>query len=508
MNTLPNRGQPADAPRNPANAAAFAWLPLVALSVPFMDIPAIGGGAYVRPLGVPLAALLLVLMTVQLRFPPTWRVDRLDKLWGVFLAWALVGDMIFPWIIPMPHEMKGQTLGGRILRDLTSLMGGMVFWAFLRLSIQSTRQAVVGVKWICISFAVVTPFLVVQSLVITTHAPPFLWIDAVMSILHPHNPPGYKRIFGLAPEASMLADQLITLYLPFATAALLMGSSLFRRRILTLRVEVWITIVSFLALVFSQSRGGLIGLVVLAACGWILATQRRSARRINWKKAALVPLAVLCVGGGLGAMAGSRALDFIATFTSLDDSIDNGIWSNVTRAGAMVTGLDIAVDHPLGVGTGALPFLFEQHVPDWALVSPEIQGLLGNNLDSIAALTGYEGSDLETRLPDAKALIVRVLAELGLPGAILLALIWTRLVAGCWRTFRATDASPTVVAVALGALMSLLAMLPLSFSVNSYIWVHWIFVAAVAATIGRLPRVPPPARRKPQPSPAKQIAIR
>ncbi len=459
-------------------------LPLVILSTPFLDFPGIGGGAYVKPLALPVALLALILMAVrgELLRP---QMDRFNKLWLALFMWALAGDLVFPWIIAMPHEFKGQTLGGRIVRDLTGFCSGLMVWVYLRLSIRQPGQSVVAARWILRSFWLILPFILVQILVVSTDSSVAHLLDSALSLLR-SNTQGdhYRKIFGTAPEASMLADQLLSLYLPFALGSLLLGHSFFRQRMAGLRIEAWIVAASLVALVFSQSRIGLIGTLFLAISGYLLAARARArSRRHSAARMLALPLALLISGGALAVFGGDKVVQFLNTFSSVDDSIDNGVWSNVTRVGSMAAGLDMAIQHPLGVGTGAFPFLFEQHVPEWALISPEIQGLLGGNSDYVLQVTGFEGDDLDTRLPDAKSLIVRVLAELGVPGFVLLALIWIGLLRGCWNTFRQCELSSPIRPVAFGAVLSLLTMLPLSFSINSYIWVHWVLVAAIGASV-------------------------
>jgi len=480
----PQAGAHPDAGRTNGRVREDFLLPLVILCTPFIDFPGIGGGAYVKPLVLPVALLALIASVARgdALLP---RMDRFNKLWLAFLVWALVGDMVFPWIIGMPHEFKGQTLAGRIARDLTSLCSGLMLWFYLRRSIVQRTHAVVATRWVLRSFWLILPFIIAQILVVTTDSVPAHLLDTLLSVFRSSTQTDhYRKIFGTTPEASMLADQLLSLYLPFALASLLLGTSLFRRRVGGLRVEAWIAFASVVALVFTQSRIGLVAALFLAISGYLLASRVKSGRRSLLRLLAL-PAVLVVAGGGLALLGGDKLGQFLGTFASVDDSIDNGVWSNVTRFGSMAAGIDMAAHHPMGVGTGSFPFLFEQYVPDWALLSPEIQGLLGGNSDYVMLTTGFEGDDLETRLPDAKSLLVRALAELGVPGFTLLGIIWFRLLRGTWAAFRRCEQGSPLRPVAFGAMLALLVMLPLSFSINSYVWVHWILVASIAACVCR-----------------------
>jgi hypothetical protein len=485
-------------------AAAGAVLPCIVLAMPFMDVPGIAGGAYVKPLALPLVLLAWVWILAQAGGGLSLPRDPASRRWLMLFAWAVVGAVCMPLLTNMPHEMKGQSLGARILRDLIAFSAGLMCWFYLRLAIRTDGQAVSALKWVLRSFALLLPFLFVQSLFVATEASWVSAIDTVLGLLRSSQTGPYKKIFGLAPEASMLADQLLSLYLPFTLASLLLGTSLFRRRWVGISAEAWITALAVLALLFSQSRIGLIALLFLALCGWVLSLRRHSQGAIGWQ-AVVLPALVVALAGGLTTLAGDRLTNFLGSFSSVDNSIDDGVWSNVTRLGSMSAGLDMAWHHPLGVGTGAFPFLFERHVPEWALISPEINALVGGDASYLQAATGSEGGDITTRLPDAKALPVRVLAEMGLPGFLLLAAIWSGLARGCWRTVRHPQTPGPVRTVAFGALLSLLTMLPLSFSINSYVWVHWILVAALAAAVGRAaPSKPRPKRIKPSPQRSPQ----
>ncbi|RFO94623.1 hypothetical protein DIC66_22540 [Rhodoferax lacus] len=428
-------------------------------------------------------ALLVVFIQAGPQFAP---LDRFDRRWLAILIWALIGDMSFPWLLSMPHEIKGQSLEGRILRDLCSLGAGMAVWFWFRMAIWKVSITVTAVRWILCSFSPVLPFLVVQAGVVLTDSSLAHAADDLLAMLRsPIQGKSYGKIFGTAPEASMLADQLLTLWIPFALASVLLGGSLFRSRLLGLRIEVLLLFSTLLALLLSQSRIGLIAMAFMGGSAWLAIFKSRG----GWGnlKLLFLPLVLVFIGSIIAATGGDRLQSFIDSFGGVDSSIDEGVWSNVTRMATITSGLSMATSYPMGVGTGAFPYMFEQSVPEWGLISPEIRALLSGDTEYLRIATGTDGGDIVSRLPDAKALPIRVLAELGLPGFFLLLSIWTGLVGGCWRRFMSCQQASPLKLVSLGVLLSLLAMLPLSFSINSYVWVHWILIAAMAARL-YLPR--------------------
>jgi hypothetical protein len=457
------------------------WLPFVVLAVPFIDFPSIGVGAYVKPLAIPVAMLALIFLLIY-SGGRLVSMDTFDRRWFALLIWAIIGCLIFPWLIEVPREMKGQELGTRIIRDMLALSAGIMFWLWLRLSIRHHSQIVFVGRWIVISFLPVLPFLVVQIAVVVAPSNLSLTLDSMLSVFRSTSSGiSYKKIFGTAPEASMLADQLLTLWLPLAVSSTLLGRSLFRARLLGCKIEAWLLACSLIALIFTQSRIGLIALLFLLIASWSVTLDMRKAE--FERRRPLTLLIVLIIIITMVIIGSSRLDQFIGSFSGVDASIEDGVWSNVTRLASWASGLNMIYKYPFGIGTGAFPFLFEQNVPEWGLISPEIQGLIYGDTSYLRATTGSDGGDIESRLPDAKALPIRVITELGIPGFCLLLWIWGSLVKGCWHRFKDCVPGDPLRIVSLAMLLSLITMLPLSFSVNSYIWVHWILIAGLAARI-------------------------
>jgi hypothetical protein len=464
--------------------AAGVALSAVALTLPFLDVAAFGGSAYVKPL-----ALLIGIAAISFRFvtaPATivFARDPITLYAMMFWSWALVGSAIMPWLIGVPLEMKGIHLGTRIARDLAALTGGLIFWLYVRVELRNQTTIFRVTRLMLLSFWIVLPFCIVQTLVILFNSDALRALDSALSIFGAPRGTGYGKIFGLAPEGSMLADQLITMYIPFLLASMVTNVPVLSPFAKRPRGEWAMLALAIIALVFTLSRIGFIALIAVVFCAYVLAPKVRNSQRKSLPLSGIVVIAAVFVA--VLVFAGSKLSGFLSSFAGVDASIDGGIWSNVTRAGSMVAGLTMFLHHPLGVGTGAFPFLFEKYVPDWALLSPEVPALIGNDYNNLYAL-GVDGGDIATRLPDAKALPIRVLAEMGIPGVILLTLGWIYQVRSCWQVAKLPD-TPMEQTVAFGCVLSLLVMVPLAFDVNSYIWVHWLFISAIAASLVHLRR--------------------
>ncbi len=384
-----------------------------------------------------------------------------------------------PWVIDTPREMKGQLLGDRVIRDFGALTLGFVFWLLIRSELRSREIIFRATRLMLRTFWIVLPFCMVQIMALLLNNDAMRAIDSAVSFFRSPHAPGYGKIFGLAPEASMLADQIITMYIPFALASIVANVSLSSHFQRGARKERVIFALAIVVLVFTLSRIGFVALIATLCCTYALAPKVKNS---NSKPIPLTGIVVVIVVFGIVLIAaGGRLSGFLGSFAGVDASIDGGIWSNVTRAGCMATGLLMFLHHPLGVGTGVFPFLFERYAPDWALLSPEVQALIGNNYDALTA-TGAAGGDIASRLPDAKAIPIRVLAEMGIPGILLFGAGWVYQVRSCWQVAKASEV-PAEQAIAFGCVLSFLAMLPLAFNINSYIWVHWLFISAIGTSL-------------------------
>jgi O-antigen ligase len=220
-----------------------------------------------------------------------------------------------------------------------------------------------------------------------------------------------NRISGLAYEPAWLAGQIVTMYLPILSAALLTKTRLTSARWL----ESVLLALSILLLLATYSRGGILigvgvsGLVFLlvgrdhlrAAWAWYFGGFRR-----GWLLR--VGLLVLVMGVIAGAVAFLGQKNYFRRLweTSADSLSEYLVDINVGGRSAYATGALAAFEeHPIsGVGLGASGFWIYDNLPDWTLTTvPEIAKQLNP----------------ESKLfPNPKNLYVRLLAETGLIGFV------------------------------------------------------------------------------------------
>ena len=446
----------------------------IIFSLPFLDFPGLNSSAYIKPLAIPVALLWGALAIVSrpnfFKFP----IDRFSALVIIFYSWALIGALIAVQFSSIQQEIKGIYFSQRILRDMFALSIGVLFWFLLRVKLRSFGALVFAVRCLITSFFMLTFFSFFQIGSLLFENSFFGVADSFFSSLRSTQGVNYGKIFGLTPEASMLADQLLTLYMPFALASIIGKYSMFKSRVCGVKVEVLVMIGVTVQLIFTQSRIGFIAALLIIF----------SAVFINKfsLRALLLPLVFAFIALLLVIFAHDQFINFFNSFVSIDASIEQGVWSNVTRMGSIITGINIGVNNPFGIGTGAFPFAFEEYAPEWSLNSPEIQALLGIDYINLSNIGGFMDGGIENRLPDAKALPIRVFAELGLPGLLLLIWGWFYQIRSMWQLVKSLS-EPREKYIALGCFFSLIAMILLSFSQNSYIWVHWIFISALATSL-------------------------
>jgi hypothetical protein len=312
-------------------------------------------------------------------------------------------------------------------------------------------------------------------------------IDAVLMAARVQNQTtDYSKIMALAPEGSMFADQILSLFAPFAFAAIVAKCPVFPRRIFGVSLDLIVLFASIFFLAICGSRTGLVFSLILFGSGAII-TIFFTGRAISaGRKIAILFMPVILLGGAAAIpQVREAAAPIVASVTGINQSIDSGVWSNITRAGNQIAGWKMFLDYPIaGVGTGGYPFHYANYVPDWALFSPEVQAYLGiyDRRFAAACPDCMIEPILDGLLADPKGLLARIAAETGIVGLILMGAFWFTLVRRSWRAFRA-PAEPYVKGLALGCLLSLIDILFLTFNVSSYVWVHWYLIFAIASAL-------------------------
>jgi len=464
--------------------------------LPFLDWPyMLGLSSYVRPLTLFPALFGCGLLALHLIAVPGHRrhlaVSRPFCLFLAFAAWAIAASPLLMVLAPGAETVKGQTPMARYGREVLGLGAGLATYGYFTLVVRHWRQGVATVRILMLVFPLVLAAVLIQAGWL------FLGIDALHEVDRHvlglvQSRPALAKASGLAPEGSMLADQLASTVVPFALAGLVVRHSLFRVRPLSAPVELWALLGAMAAMAFTLSRIGLMVLALAFALALALhGLQRRGLRRRQRLVRAFVPLALVL---GLVAMPGVRtqALRIVGSLQGVGASAAAGLWSNVTRLGTQAAGFRMLARHPLGVGTGGSSFHFAANVPTWALDAPEIQVFLGRKgpLTDLVCTTDAACAAL---LPDAKGHLARIAAENGWVGLLLVGAMYGLLLRRAWRAYRGAP-EPALRHLALGCLISMGAMVPLSFNQSSYLWLHWYLVWAVAGALPAFPaRLPRPA---------------
>ncbi len=392
---------------------------LVLLTLPvtsFRYFPLLGKHTYVRPLAFyPLVLLYLVLLLClwrkEIKLP--WSNALLPLL--LFFLFTVLATAAGAFLAPVP--MRGQGYWGRILRAFLTIGIGLSFFIaalWMHRDLDDLRRSL---KWLYAGLVLTMIWSGVQAIAFYTPLLSKAQVSGWQLLFSIRGIPKLKRVSGFAFEASWLAGQIATLYLPWLVASLLL-----RFRVAKFRwLEPLLLLGAIVVLLLTYSRGGL--LIALAATGLtILVAGRKNIRRSlhwlthlpagvqklsGWGLRALVLLVIVTmVWGGVAFLAQQNYVNRLWTVEA-DNLADYFIKTN---AGGRVTYLWAAVqvfrEYPvLGTGLGGSGFYLFQNYPDWALSNvPEVTKQL---------------SPASSLYPNPKNLALRLLAETGIFGFIL-----------------------------------------------------------------------------------------
>lgn len=422
---------------------------LVLLSLPvtsFRFFPLLGKHTFVRPLAFyPLALLFLVLALrlwrKEIRLP--WSNVLLPLF--LFLIIALFATATGALLAPVP--MRGQEYWGRALRAFLTFGIGLSFFVAALWMHRDQDDLRHSLKWLYAGLALTILWVGIQAIALHTPLLSKGQVSDWQKLFSVRGLPKLKRVSGFAFEPSWLAGQIVTLYLPWLVASLLM-----RFRVTKFRwLEILLLIGAIAALLLTYSRGGLI--IAIAATGLTLLISGRNAilRGFNWffylnkmnredaknakessespglknlatinkswrpwrhgdsaiyafgVRAILILLILGMAWGGISFLAQQNYVNRLWTVEA--DSLAD--YFVKTNAGGRITYLwaaaQIFLDHPwLGTGLGSSGLYLYQYFPDWALFNnPEIARHL---------------SPTSNLYPNSKNLYLRLLAETGIFG--------------------------------------------------------------------------------------------
>ena len=394
-------------------AARFFW-GLVLLTLPvtsFRFFPFLGKHTYVRPLAFyPLALLYLVL---------AWRLWRKEiKLpWSnallpliLFFIFAIFATGAGALLAPLP--MRGNEYWGRAIRAFITFGIGLSFFIATLWMHRDLDDVHHSLKWLYAGLVLSLLWVGVQAIALHTPLLTKAQVSGWQKLFSVRGLTKLKRVSGFAFEASWLAGQIVTLYIPWLVASLLLRFRLTK----FVWLEPLLLLGSLTALVLTYSRGGL--LIGIIATGLTLLVSGRKAifRTFSWffhpraatlkilaMRIILVLLIIAISWAGVSFLAHQKYISRLWTVkaNSLSDYFVK------TNAGGRITYLwaemQVFLAHPiLGTGLGSSGFYLYRYFPDWSLYNnPEIAVQL---------------SPSSSLYPNAKNLYFRLLGETGIIG--------------------------------------------------------------------------------------------
>lgn len=399
------------------SAAKLLW-GLVLLSLPvttFPFIPGPLGRTLIKPLAIyPLALLLPMLLWMQ------WRSKRLrwpenSSILFAFLLFAVAASVLGALYAPL--DLRGASYWERGVRGWLSLLFGLSFFLTAFWMNQSEEDLRHTLKWLYAGLALTLAWSLVQAVAVNTDLLAKDSIDRIQLFFSERGVQP-RRVTGFAFEPAWLADQLVIFYMPWLFAAMMTRRPLSSRK--------WLEPVLFggaaLVLLFTYSRGGLLGAVVSVAvvlllvgrgalgrgAAWLArplsgAAEVRSRTRGLALRLGLLALAALLLFGTFSFLS---QYDYFARLwqASREQSLTNYLIeiNSAQRLAYAAAGYGVYERYPLsGVGLGASGLYLFDHYPEWSLSVPEVARQLSPDSHLI---------------PNAKNLYVRLLAETGLPG--------------------------------------------------------------------------------------------
>jgi O-antigen ligase len=398
-------------------AERFLWAAvLVTLPVTsFRYMPFMGSDTQVRPLSlIPASCLLLVLglrciLERRLLF---WNRQFLPLV--VFIMFAVISSAV--GFLLAPEDLYSYTYTGRVLRAWLSLGIGLVFLVTSTSMNQDEQDLRFTVKWIYVGLIAEVVWSLVQ--VFQIYAVDVDFLDKIQKTVMMAGLPPNNRISGLALEPSWLAAQVLTVYLPWAFAAVVKKYNWGSRR---WTATIILAACAFL-LTFTFSRGGI--LIAIAAliltfviAGWYQIRQSWQwfvfplrPKGISSGKVLDISLRLIVVAAILAGLAGGlQVLSHNKYFAQIWESKKGNLVEYFVdiyagpRLAYSWAGWTVFEQHPWsGVGLGGAGFYLIKAMPDWAHF----------NVAEIAQLLSPDNQ----AFPNVKNLYIRLLSETGILG--------------------------------------------------------------------------------------------
>ena len=416
----------------------FLW-GLVLLTLPvtsFRYFPLLGKHTYVRPLAFyPLALLYLVLFlrlviaSGATQSPPmnkeiassqkdAPRNDKFHLPWSnallpllLFFLFTIVATAAGTFLSPIP--MRGQEYWGRALRAFLTFGIGLSFFIAALWMHRDQNDLRHSLKWLYAGLFLTMIWAGVQAIAFYTPLLSKGQVSEWQLLFSVRGIPKLRRVSGFAFEASWLAGQIVTLYLPWLIASLLLRFRATKYNWL----EPLLLLGSLAVLFLTYSRGGLLIGIVATTLTLLISGRRAISRLFRWFfrpdqsnrlyafgiRTIIFILIIAVAWGGISFLAQQNYVNRLwkVEATSVSDYFVK------TNAGGRFTYLwaeaQLFLDYPiLGTGLGSSGLYLYQYFPDWALYNnPEITKHL---------------SPTSQLYPNSKNLYLRLLAETGILG--------------------------------------------------------------------------------------------
>ncbi len=417
----------------------FLW-GLVLLTLPitsFRFFPLLGKHTYVRPLAFyPLALLYLVLflrlLKKEIKLP--WSNALLPLL--LFFIFTVFATARGALLAPIP--LHGNEYWGRAIRAFITFGIGLSFFLAALWMHRDENDLRHSLKWLYAGLFITILWVGVQAIALHTPLLKKGQVSAWQELFSVRGLTKVRRVSGFAFEASWLAGQLVTLYIPWLFASILTHFRVSKYKWL----EPLLLLGAIASLLLTFSRGGMLIAIIAAgltllisgrkaishAFAWFFNRQdaenaKKNSGRIkektkktprSWRfsssklvhyatRIILLLLIITMLWGGVAFIAQQEYVSRLWTVEA------NGISDYFIQinAGGRLTYLWAAAKvytaHPiLGTGLGSTGFYLFQEYPDWAMVNnPEVARQL---------------SPTTNLYPNAKNLYLRLLVETGIIG--------------------------------------------------------------------------------------------
>ena len=475
------------------------WI-AVLLTLPITSLPflvhltkgAIVAGASI----LPLAALALIWY-----LPWLWRSRRLPREASPLIIFVLIVLIAgLSALFADLHPFKDETLVSRSVEAIATLALGVAFFLITATFVAEEPERLrSSLAWVQVGILVALIWSAVQtSFILCCDSNYPEWIRALHRLISIRDP-AVGRVTGFAYEPSWFAHQLNLLYFPLWLASVGLGYSAFRKRLLGLQIEWFFLIGGLAAMVFSTSRIGLAGFLVLAGV-MALWFASKVARRLNTSIRARfltrdrLRSRVSRIGSSLVIWVGFAGIFFVAAYALvlIAGQLDWRWGRILAPAGMRLFSLQYA-NHLLfaeravywaaaygvferfpllGTGLGNSGFLIPETMPAYAWALPEV-------VDVLRAGTEF--------FPNPKSLWMRLLAETGIFGFVVFT-VWILVMALRAVTLYLRKWQLGRVIGVMGVL-AVISLLTEGFSVDSfafpYLWITLGLVTAAAWTARR-----------------------